>query len=169
MHELKGRRRSEIKETNREFKRDMEGQRDEMKIDAEDVSIARGTPEKLEAEGTLEGAEAVMEHIEQAEESATEEFNEHNLALDKIHREGERSGVVLDEQIKSDLSDKSKVAEDRAQMRREGAIDKFEQALQKLEEDTDFLREALEENRSDREQNKQEIARLQEIIRGGGG
>lgn len=154
--------RSEVVETNEESREKMEEKEDELDTIASDVEAVRETREKLDFEGTQEGAEELDRSIDDAEDVTTEVFENEDENLEEIQDENEEFEGELQDGHDSSDSDLGEVVDVSAKVETKETINELVTAKEALIRDIDFLTEQIQRASDARERSNE----VQETHRG---
>jgi hypothetical protein len=132
-------------------KRKMEIKETDLDKIATDVETVRGTLEKLDFRGTVEGSREAEESIENAEDVATDAFDKEDGALERIQTGNQEFGAELDDRRGASESDLKKVTDVSASIHRNEVVDKLKEAKEAVLRDVNFLAEQIERARVARE------------------
>lgn len=119
-----------------------------------DVETERETADELDLEGTREAAEAIEQHIDEAENRSTEEFETDGRELEGIHQEVEEFGGELQDRTDSMARDAERISEARERLTSEvaggelmGAIESAQAEIEVLQKQLEHSRQTLAESR----------------------
>ena len=144
--------RSEVTETIEKHQSEMQEKTEEMEKTAEDVETERETLESLDLGGTAEGADAVEEAIEGAEDLSTQEFEEQGNELEEVDRESEEHEGELNERSDTTSSDLGKVSDASGRIHGDGANNELVKAKESAVRDIEFLHEQAQRAQEAREE-----------------
>jgi hypothetical protein len=153
-------------ETNeQEQKKEIEGARDAK----DDVLTGREAIEGMSGMETLEGVQAAMDSLEQAEACSVGEFNEESDAFRETEGESERNEQDLNQRAEAGKQDSENLDTAARQMHSDNARGPVEQAEAQTQEDVAFLESEEQGSRRVRETNAQELSELERTVTGSGG
>jgi len=106
-----------------------------------DVEVESQTLSDLKMGGTTEGADAVEQSIESAQETSVGEFEEQSGELEQVHGEVEEYEGELNERSDTTSSDMDKISEATGQINSDAPKGELDAARDAAQEDIDFLDE----------------------------
>ena len=112
-----------------------------------DVETERETADGLDLEGTREAAEAIEQHIDDAENRSTEEFETDGRDLEGIHQDVEEFGGELQDRTDSMTRDSERISEARDRLTSEAAGGELMAAIDSAQAEIEFLQKQLEHSR----------------------
>ena len=137
--------RTEVESTVEGHKEVMDEKGEEIEKTVCDVEVERQTLDDLELGGTTEGADAVEQSIESAQETSVGEFEEQSGDLEQVHGEAEEYEGELHERSDASSSDMDKISEATGQINSDVPKAELDAARDAAQEDVDFLDE-MEQN-----------------------
>lgn len=161
--------RSDITGTVEHLKQEYEEKTDALGRTTQDVTIERETIQGMIMVGTMEGMEAVMAALQEAEGVSQEEFTEQADALNGLQVEGTEFEGELQERTESTLADLDKLERAQSELNSKAAGSSMERAESQVQDDCEFLRSEDSRERTSREAAQQECEQLRVIVFGGGG
>jgi len=130
--------RTEVESSVEGHKDTMEEKGEEIEKTVCDVEVEGQTLDELEG-GTAEGADAVDQHIESAQEASSGEFDEQSGELEQVHGEVEEYEGELHERSDITSSDRDKISEATGQINSDAPKGEMDAARDAAQEDVDFL------------------------------
>lgn len=125
-------------------------QLDSLASDHEDL---RGTEDRLDLNGTIEGADAVMESFREAKTDVSHEFDSHDDELEKLFGEGREIESDLLDRSDQTENDMKKIAESADKIKLDvAAAELTDVASAEAEKDLEFTLDLFDRERDAREQ-----------------
>lgn len=141
----------DVKDRRDGYEKRMEEKEVNLDTVASDVETVRGTLESLDARGTSEGAEELVEAIEKAEDVTENEFDKEDEELERIQHENKDFEDELQDRRESSESDVGKISDASSKIETNETVKELERAKEAGLRDIDFLAEQFDRARSGRE------------------
>ncbi len=155
-------------ETERRFTENREAataKEDEFEEAVQDSERVDETHESLDFGGTDEGADAVEQNLDGAQDAAGEAADERDTALEQIHSEGETHETELDERAESNESDQTKIAQTESESTLKETLEWVARSLDAIKEDLAYLKESHEKAADSRQESERRQSELRTRIR----
>lgn len=159
--------RNEIEGNVEKHKENMSEQVDELDICATDTETVRDTRDSLDVDITAEGAEQVLESIDNAEDVTVEEFEREDDNLEQIIDEVKEYTDELGEREDSAREDLEVVSDASSRIETQQTVDELAHTKAALMEDMDFLEDNEREAEDAHNETEQARRDLQQRINAG--
>ena len=143
---------------NQEATSEKEDEFEEAVLDSERVDETR---DSLDFGGTDQGADAVEQNLDGAQDKAGEVADERDEDLEQIHESGREHEDELSERVESNESDRTKIAQVEHDASMKETLEGIARSLEAIEEDLAYLKESHE----NAEESGQESDRRQKELR----
>ncbi|MFC1734762.1 hypothetical protein ACFL1X_01500 [Candidatus Hydrogenedentota bacterium] len=147
--------RSEMEEKVSGYAGDMRKIETDMENRVEDVDTIRTTLDELDYKGTSEGAEAIQQLIEEAEDVTKEEFDREDEELETLQHENDEYRTELDDRVASSESDRGKLNDAATRIETREAADNIRKAEDAAQNEGKVLNELVSRAREAGERSEQ--------------